>query len=307
MSESVKIIQQSQRLASAHSIEAEEENRMELITANVFCSDNSAGGNPCAIIDNANNLTPETMQPMATRLNLPETIFILQKKDRYILRFFATKGELPLCCHGTLGAVFYLTHQKGTRFSSLDSYNGINIRTACTATTASMFVAKGQLIKTPIKLSEVAQLLNLDVAQIDSSQACVVASIGSPKLLVPIQNRKRLFEIKPNNDLIIEWCRKNKINGLYIYSTDTIDPQADFVARNFNPLFSDQEDIATGVAAASLCQAQLLMANQSTGNFIVEQGYNLEKPSKIQISVSQDDIEISGNVTLCVSHINESS
>jgi len=48
------------------------------------------------------------MQSMATHLNLPETVFIIPDKNQYLLRFFATKGELPLCCHGTLGAAYYL-------------------------------------------------------------------------------------------------------------------------------------------------------------------------------------------------------
>ncbi|TLY46923.1 MAG: PhzF family phenazine biosynthesis protein [Gammaproteobacteria bacterium] len=74
---------------------------------NVF-SKNNRGGNPCAIVDNAAHLSTDEMQSMATHLNLPETVFIIPDKNQYLLRFFATKGELPLCCHGTLGAAYYL-------------------------------------------------------------------------------------------------------------------------------------------------------------------------------------------------------
>ena len=43
---------------------------------NVFSIANK-GGNPCAVVDNADPLSTEEMQALATRLNLPETVFIL--------------------------------------------------------------------------------------------------------------------------------------------------------------------------------------------------------------------------------------
>lgn len=56
----------------------------------------------------------------------------------------------------------------------------------------------------------------------------------------------------PNLDLINQWCRKYSVNGLYVYSKDTESIHSDYIGRNFNPLFSHQEDIATGGTAAAL-------------------------------------------------------
>ncbi len=271
---------------------------MVIVTANVFCLENATGGNPCAIVDNFEQLSVEAMQQIAKRLDLPETVFIFHENDEYILRFFATKGELPLCCHATLGAVFFLTKEKHSKPFPLRTYSGIKIGTERTNTMASMSVAKGRILEKSVNMVEIGKMLNMDDGDIDKTLPCVIASIGSPKLLVPIRNRKTLFEINPNNALIMEWCRDNEINGLYVYSSDTIDGNADYVARNFNPLFSDNEDVATGVAAATLCQALHLMANQPTGTCVIEQGYNLKRPSKIQVFLSADDIRIAGRVNL---------
>lgn len=94
---------------------------MKVRIVNVF-SINNQGGNPCAIVDKAAHLSTDEMQAMATRFNLPETVFIIPDKNQYLLRFFATKGELPLCCHGTLGAAYYLFKSNYSKSFTIKSY-----------------------------------------------------------------------------------------------------------------------------------------------------------------------------------------
>ena len=254
------------------------------------------GGNPCAIVDNAIALSEEAMQKTATELNLPETVFIIPDKNQYLLRFFATKGELPLCCHGTLGAVFYLFKSNVNQRPHIKTYkDNTNIDVKYENDLVSMSIAnKEKTLATPIDLLTISTMLNIDQNAIAKNLACTVASIGSPKLFVPLINRAALFDMKPNLDLISQWCKDNAINGLYAYSDDTESSNADYVGRNFNPLFSHQEDIATGTAAAALCQMLCKSRGQSEGTFTVAQGANLGSPSKIYISISKDTIEIKG-------------
>jgi len=268
---------------------------MNIKVVNVF-SRHHQGGNPCAIVDNAVALSEEAMQRMATELNLPETVFIIPDKNQYVLRFFATKGELPLCCHGTLGAVFYLFKSNVNQRPHIKTYqDNIKIDVKYENDLVSMsIVNKGKTLNTPIDLLTICTMLNIDQDAIAKNLACTVASIGSPKLFVPLINRAALFEMKPDLDLVSQWCKDNSINGLYAYSDDTEDANADYVGRNFNPRFSHQEDIATGTAAAALCQMLCKSRGQSEGVFTIEQGANLGSPSKIYIVVSKDNIEIKG-------------
>lgn len=254
------------------------------------------GGNPCAIVDTAIALSEETMQKTATELNLPETVFILPDSNEYSLRFFATKGELPLCCHGTLGAVFYLFKSNVNQRPNIKTYkDNIKIDVKYENNLVSMSIAnKGKKLTTPIDLLTIGTMLNIDQDAIAKNLDCTVASIGSPKLFVPLINRATLFEMTPDLDLVSQWCKDNAINGLYAYSDDTENSDADYVGRNFNPLFSHQEDIATGTAAAALCHMLCQSRGQSEGTFTIEQGANLGSPSKIYISISKDNIEIKG-------------
>jgi PhzF family phenazine biosynthesis protein len=268
---------------------------MKVRTVNVF-SINNQGGNPCAIVDNAAHLSVDEMQAMATDFNLPETVFIIPDKNQYLLRFFATKGELPLCCHGALGAGYYLFKSDYGKSFTIKSYQTkTNLDIACNDNLVSMsIVNNGKVIDDNLNLDIISKLLSIDKTSINVHLPCAVASIGSPKLLVPVIDRNFLFNMVPNLDLISQWCKKHSVNGIYVYSNDTEQPHSDYVGRNFNPLFSHQEDIATGVAAAALVFMLNLKNEKKKNHFTIEQGANLDRPSKIYIALTQDYTTIKG-------------
>lgn len=268
---------------------------MDVKIVNVF-SINNQGGNSCAIVDYANNLSNKKMQAMATHLNLPETVYIIRDENQYILRFFATKNELPLCCHGVLGAAFYLFKSDNINSICMQSYqyqHKLSVKNSNNLISMSL-VNKGEIVDSNLDFLVISKLLNVDPISIDTNLPCAIASIGSPKLIIPIINRKILFDMVPNLDLIIRWCKKYCVNGIYAYSKDVENVNSSYVGRNFNPLFSHHEDIATGVAAAALCKLISKNKKKLVGNYIVEQGANLHRPSKIYISITKKNIEIKG-------------
>ncbi|BBB15376.1 phenazine biosynthesis PhzC/PhzF protein [Candidatus Rickettsiella viridis] len=199
-------------------------------------------------------------------------------------------------CHGTLGAVFYLFKSNVNQRPNIKTYkDNIKIDVKYENDLVSMSIAnKGKVLNTPIDLSIISTMLNIEKEFLAKDLPCTVASIGSPKLFVPLINRAALFDMKPDLDLVSQWCKDNAVNGLYAYSDDTENVNADYGGRNFNSLFSHQEDIATGTAAAALGQMLCKSRGQSGGTFTIEQGANLGSPSKIYISISKDNIEIKG-------------
>ena len=265
---------------------------------NVF-SVGDKGGNPCAVVDNADHLSPKEMQSLATHLKLPETVYILRKQHLILLRFFATKREHPLCYHGALGAAFYLCKLRGLDEINLTSYHDYTwLNTRCENNSVSISIPyEGQFIKGTIYTETACKLLKINKAIIDQNLPCVVFSIGNPrnpKLFVPIKDRKSLFNINPRLRSITKWCKDNNINGIYAYSRDTEHYDTDFVARNFNPLFSHKEDVATGSAAAALCKIIRLNTISLNTTFTIEQGANLNSPSKIQIEATSNRLKIKG-------------
>ena len=65
------------------------------------------GGNPVAVVHDAQGVSAEEMQSFATWTNLSETTFLLPPTDLdadYRLRIFTPAGELPFAGHPTLGS-----------------------------------------------------------------------------------------------------------------------------------------------------------------------------------------------------------
>ena len=133
---------------------------MKVKIVNVF-SINNQGGNPCAIVDNAAHLSTDEMQAMATDFNLPETVFIIPDKNQYLLRFFATKGELPLCCHGALGAAYYLFKSDCGKSFNIKAYQTkTNLDIACDDNLIAMsIVNNGKMVDDNIELDIISKLL----------------------------------------------------------------------------------------------------------------------------------------------------
>ncbi len=70
------------------------------------------GGNPAAVIPNANGIDDQTMQSIARQLNLIETVFISQSNKAeidYRFRYFTPTEELPIAGHPSIAAWLALT------------------------------------------------------------------------------------------------------------------------------------------------------------------------------------------------------
>lgn len=168
---------------------------------NVFSIDDK-DGNPCAVVDNADFLTPKEMQSLTTRLKLPGTVYIIRRQYMFLLRFFAGKKEHPLCYHGALAAAFYLYKLRGLDEIKLYSYHDdTRLYIQCENDSVSMSIPfNEQFIKGTIDTETTCKLLKINKAIINKAFPCVVFSIGNPrhlKLFVPIKDRKSLFNITP--------------------------------------------------------------------------------------------------------------
>lgn len=258
---------------------------------NCFCTDLPNSGNPAGVIfDFAGDKAEK--QKLAQRLQLPVIVFI-NKADSPIpvLQFFYPKIEMNLCLHGALAAVFLLMNQRqtthitvsntiGTLFETIKLDNQI-VQIKVSAETAPTYNPDPQILK---------QLLNLiDINEISVDLPMAVASVGSPKLFIPLRSPEALAALHPNFDLIKQWSLDNQINGLYIYALELAKPLL-LQARAFNPKTGQNEDAATGVAAAAL-------ASVFKKNLIIKQGHFINKPSQLIMSYHHpEEIYVGGEI-----------
>ncbi len=80
--------------------------------ADVF-TDTVFGGNPVAVVPEADGLSDVEMQKIAREMNLSETVFVLKpttKAAQYRLRFFTPTQEIAFAGHPVVGAFYVLVH-----------------------------------------------------------------------------------------------------------------------------------------------------------------------------------------------------
>src|SRR5438105_15646234 len=85
------------------------------VTVDVFTA-RRFGGNPLAVVLDAEGLSTAEMQSIAAEFNLAETTFVLPSKDaRHTaeVRIFTPRAELPFAGHPNVGTAFVLA-QPGT-------------------------------------------------------------------------------------------------------------------------------------------------------------------------------------------------
>jgi trans-2,3-dihydro-3-hydroxyanthranilate isomerase len=83
-------------------------------TLDVF-TDKRFGGNPLAVVHDADALTTEQMQTITREFNLSETIFVMKPRDpnnTARVRIFFPGGEMPFAGHPTLGCAILLAEMK---------------------------------------------------------------------------------------------------------------------------------------------------------------------------------------------------
>ena len=114
----------------------------------------------------------------------------------------------------------------------------------------------------------------------------VIASVGSPKLLLEVADRTTLRALRPNLELIADWSALHQVNGCYAYCRTG---ESEYEGRNFNHLDPALEDSATGVAAGAL-------AAHRQQSLRLHQGHVTQQPCLIEVQYSAQAIWVGGMV-----------
>ncbi len=90
--------------------------RLDYHVLDVF-TDTRFGGNPLAVVLDADGLDGARMQTIAREFNLSETVFVLRPQDEAHtarVRIFTPVSELPFAGHPTVGTAALLAEMKSS-------------------------------------------------------------------------------------------------------------------------------------------------------------------------------------------------
>jgi trans-2,3-dihydro-3-hydroxyanthranilate isomerase len=256
------------------------ESAMRLTIVDVF-AERPYEGNQLAVVRDAAGLDTERMQAIAREMNFSETTFVVaESTGRAQVRIFTPGEELPFAGHPTLGTACVLA--AGRSDYVLDLPIGpvsVTFRDGVAWLTppAAEF---GSEIPSPIA----AELIGVDEADLDLSLTPRTVRCGPLLHIAAVRDLAVLKRVRVDLDVRAGLgfegypfvvCRGG-------YSTD-----ADYAARMmFFDGVSIREDPATGSANAAF--AQYLHRLGERGPFIVEQGYEVRRPSRIYLDLAND-------------------
>jgi trans-2,3-dihydro-3-hydroxyanthranilate isomerase len=271
--------------------------KLEFATLDVFTSTRFAG-NSLAVIFDADGVETATMQAVAREFAHPESVFVLKPEaagNTARARIFTPVIEMPFAGHPTVGTALALALRRGAG-SEIAIEEKIGILKCCVETAGN---DSGRARFTIPQLPQ--------PAGVTASRDAIAAALGLAAVDIGFDNHQPskwaigpIFTFVPLRSLdAVRRCRVDDARWdaafeaggrsfAFVFSRETQDRAHSFHARMFAPAAGVREDPATGSAAAALsgfCASSLKLPD-GAHRFLIEQGYEMGRPSLIELSLT---------------------
>lgn len=263
------------------------------ITVDVF-TDRAFGGNPLAVVLDAQGLSSAQMQAIATEFNYSETTFVLPPQDATNdaqVRIFTVRSEIPFAGHPNVGTAFVLASRAAKpperlRFEEKAGLVPVAILSDGGRVLGAELTAPQALQRTnEVSAADAAACLSLSAADVKTDRhAPQVVSVGLPFLVVEIASRAALKRARPDAAAFARALAQIGRDVVYFYTRDVpaSEQPLDLQARMFHPGASGlSEDPATGSATAA-CAALLADLDPTRDGELrlrIGQGVDMGRPS----------------------------
>ena len=270
--------------------------RKQYVTADVF-TDRPFGGNPLAVVLEAEGLSTATMQAVAREFGYSETTFVLPPRDpahAAWVRIFTPTTEIPFAGHPNIGTAMVLARH-GLPGGEPVGDRMVFEEAAGLVALALTRDASGQVVRAeltapeplrrlgPVPAADVAACLSLPVDRLShASHPPLVATVGLPFVIVELDGAATLSAARPDLAAFRHALPRHGSDAVFCYVVTASAPARCSVrARMFAPLEDIPEDPATGSASAALTA---LLGQLSGGDAIevdIRQGEEMGRPSHI--------------------------
>lgn len=276
--------------------------RLAFHTLDVF-TQKRFGGNPLAVVHDANALSTETMQSIAREFNLSETVFVLKPQNSAHsarIRIFTPVVELPFAGHPTVGAAALLAQLRAAGASGerealivLEEKIGI-VRVGVRLRQAAVPFADFDAPRLPEEVGtaptadRLAAALGLIPSEIGfENHRPTRFTAGNAFLFVPVSTLEAMAKARVSAPHWSAIFAKEEGIGAFLYTRQVVHTTSAFHARMFAPDHGVAEDPATGSAVAAFAGVvhRFDQPTDGTHRRTIEQGYEMGRPSEIVLSL----------------------
>ena len=262
------------------------------VTVDVF-TERPFGGNPLAVVLDAEGLTSAQMQSIATEFNYSETTFVLPARElghTAHVRIFTPKIEVPFAGHPNVGTAVVLAREWEAngrapvdRFVFEEAAGLVSmrlLRDGGVAVGAELTAPERLSMGSSVSVNDAAACLSLASSDITAAvHPPQVLSVGLPFLVVEVTSREALRRAKPDLSAHERVLPPIGTDAIHAYVRGP--GPTELHARNFAPLDATIEDPATGSATAAMIAllASLQPERDIESSWRVEQGVDMGRSS----------------------------
>ncbi|MEE8831769.1 MAG: PhzF family phenazine biosynthesis protein [Leuconostoc gelidum] len=253
---------------------------VDVYVASAFSKDN-VGGNKAGLVFDRLDLSAVQKMAIAKKLGYAETAFITSSSVAdFCLEYFTPTEEVPLCGHATIGtfAILNLLNKLSKNNYTIETKSGV----------LSIKVDSDGMVfmeqNTPTFFNELSlDLFNdcLDVNSINDKLPIQIVSTGLRDIMMPIKSTKYLQQLDPNFNIMTELSKEQNVIGVHAFALE--EGKGNLTAI-FAPLYDIDEESATGTSNCALA-CYLFKYVEKKSQYIFEQGYNLNSPSRIIVNL----------------------
>lgn len=246
------------------------------------------GGNPAGVILNGNDFTEKEMQRVAQQVGFSESVFIQSSSTvDYKFKYFTPMEEIDLCGHATIAAFSLLRELKLIKSGEYQIETKVGKLKIRVMNNGMVFMNQSTpTFNEIISPQQLVGCFNIEIDDFISHLPIQIVSTGVKDIIVPIKNLEILRNLKPNFDRIKEISERYQVVGIHAFALNT-NNSCFASTRNFAPLYGINEEAATGTSNGALASYlfQNKMLNGRTKEIIIEQGYELGRPSEIKVNL----------------------
>jgi trans-2,3-dihydro-3-hydroxyanthranilate isomerase len=253
------------------------------------------GGNPLAVVLDAEGLSSAQMQSIAGEFNLAETTFVLRPKDpgnSAHVRIFTPRAEMPFAGHPNVGTAFALAREGHVYDQPIEARSLLFEEIAglvkmellgdgSAASGAQLSAPQPLIIGDEVSPEVIAQVCNISVADVDiqNHRPCI-ASCGAPFAIAELRSREALAAAHHNAAAFTTHLPRDYATGVHVYMR-VGGEIVDIHTRMFAPLHGIPEDPATGSANVALIGLLAQLGSEGSGTLSkrIGQGFDMGRPS----------------------------
>ena len=225
-------------------------------------TDRPLGGNPCAVLLDADPLDDATMLAVAREMNLSETAFVCRSDIAdFGVRFFTPAEEIPLAGHPTIATTYTLV--ASGRLKLTGDHTRLTLELKAGVIPVDVYAENGRIRRIVMTQNRpafmqthdpevVGEIFGLAPADFLPGYPIQTVSTGTPQLMAPVRDLSVLQKAFVNVPAYQAYHKQSDFFSPHLFCLGGVTEEGDTFARHFGVPPDTPEDAFTGSATGGM-------------------------------------------------------